>query len=195
MLAVCAFLPFLPLIDDAMIRQLGDDDFRKREAATRFLVAEIKLGTWGGITKIQQATKSNNPEIARRSQSIWDKDRMIYLKPRGDVREHPYFFVTGGDSKDQRQLDNNDMMWKRIQQEMGEFLPYAQDWVVLLDGTCRYRVWFRTCDVPPRKLFKICQIEKLNPEKISICPVNDELCKAIQANERQEAKLIKKIKR
>ena len=37
MLAPCAFLPFLPLIDDAMIRQLGDDDFARREAATRFL--------------------------------------------------------------------------------------------------------------------------------------------------------------
>lgn len=36
MLAI-AFLPFLPLIEDTMISQLGDDDFAKREAATRFL--------------------------------------------------------------------------------------------------------------------------------------------------------------
>jgi hypothetical protein len=35
--AIGAFLPFLPLLEDAMIRQLGDDDFAKREAATPFL--------------------------------------------------------------------------------------------------------------------------------------------------------------
>jgi hypothetical protein len=38
MFTVAAFLPFLPLIEDAMIRQLGDDGFAKREAATRLQV-------------------------------------------------------------------------------------------------------------------------------------------------------------
>jgi hypothetical protein len=33
----CAILPFLPLIVDAHIRQLGGEDFTKRETATQFL--------------------------------------------------------------------------------------------------------------------------------------------------------------
>jgi hypothetical protein len=78
MFTVAAVLPFLPLIEDAMIRQLGHDDFAKRETATRFL--ERMLRDTDGISNyylflsIKEAQESSDPEIRIRSRRLCDRN-------------------------------------------------------------------------------------------------------------------------
>jgi hypothetical protein len=87
----CAFLPFLPLIEDAIIRQLGDDDFAKREAATRFL-SKLLQDTDGfrnlpALLVIKKARANKNPEIRRRIERLYDQNRSRYFL------DCPYFCI------------------------------------------------------------------------------------------------------
>src|SRR5438067_1354287 len=65
-------LPFVPVVggDDAeiarLVKQLGDDDFAKREAATKRL-EEIGEPALDAVTK---ATTSSDPEVRRRAVDI-----------------------------------------------------------------------------------------------------------------------------
>jgi hypothetical protein len=79
----CAFLPFLPLIVDAQIQRLGDDDFAKREAATRFLGRFLQdtdgmSNQWAFIT-IRDAQKNQSPEIRIRAKDLHDGCKSKYL--------------------------------------------------------------------------------------------------------------------
>jgi hypothetical protein len=75
MFTVAAVLPFLPLIEDAMIRQLGDDDFAKREAATRFLERVLQNTKDTPIhplfLKIEEAHNGKNAEIRLRTRRLY----------------------------------------------------------------------------------------------------------------------------
>jgi hypothetical protein len=75
MFTVAAVLPFLPLIEDAMIRQLGDDDFAKREAATRFLERMLKatngIRNYWMLAKIVEAKASKDAETRNRAKIVF----------------------------------------------------------------------------------------------------------------------------
>jgi hypothetical protein len=75
MFTVAAVLPFLPLIEDAMIRQLGGDDFAKREAATRFLESMLKdtngIRNYWILAKIVEAKASKDAETRNRAKMIF----------------------------------------------------------------------------------------------------------------------------
>jgi hypothetical protein len=58
----CAFLPFLPLIVDAQIRQLGHDNSAKREAAMQFLEKVMRTSrgreSYSVLKKVGDALKA-----------------------------------------------------------------------------------------------------------------------------------------
>src|SRR6516164_5886708 len=74
MFTVAAVLPFLPLIEDAMIRQLGDNDFAKREAATRVLERMLKdtdgLRNYWILAKVIEATTDSDAEVRTRVKEL-----------------------------------------------------------------------------------------------------------------------------
>jgi hypothetical protein len=95
----CAFLPFLPLIVDAQISQLGDDDFAKREAATR-MIQMIVQDTDGFryrwiLGALQRASQSINPEVRLRTRGLYLESRprffqeypWLYMVVRADLRD------------------------------------------------------------------------------------------------------------
>jgi hypothetical protein len=79
MFTFAAFLPFLPLIEDAMIRQLGDDDFVKREAATRMLEKMLQdtdgLSNYWMLVRVQKATSNQDQEIRFRTRHLYAQHR------------------------------------------------------------------------------------------------------------------------
>ena len=84
MFTVGAFLPFLPLIVDAHIRQLGDADFAKRAAATRFL-SKVLQDTDGwknqeAMAKIKTAMESKDAEIKHRATLLYNGNRWHYFQ-------------------------------------------------------------------------------------------------------------------
>jgi hypothetical protein len=91
MFIVAAVLPFLPLIEDAMIRQLGDDDFAKREAATRFLEKVLQdtdgIRNYDALVKVKRACESYDLECKERAKTLYKSHREKY------VGEHPYVGV------------------------------------------------------------------------------------------------------
>src|SRR5437764_11760888 len=71
--AVCVSLPLVsPVVAeddkeiDRLVKQLGDDDFKKREAATKRLTA---IGE-PALDALQKATTSDDPEVALRAKYI-----------------------------------------------------------------------------------------------------------------------------
>jgi hypothetical protein len=83
MLAACAFLPFLPLIVDAHIRQLGDNDFAKREAATAFLHKVLRcrdgLRNDTHLRQLVDAWGRSSGETCRRCELLYGAHRDEYL--------------------------------------------------------------------------------------------------------------------
>ncbi len=92
MFTVAAFLPFLPLIEDAMIRQLGDDDFAKREAATRFLAKVLQdtdgCRNYSLLLAVKKARVDKNPEISMRAKRLYLENSSNYY------REYLYLYIT-----------------------------------------------------------------------------------------------------
>jgi hypothetical protein len=92
MFTVAAVLPFLPLIEDAMIRQLGDDDFAKREAATRFLGSILRRSgetrNYRLFLKLQESQNNTDAEICMRSKLLCQRNKKHILD-----KKYPYFCV------------------------------------------------------------------------------------------------------
>jgi hypothetical protein len=90
----CAFLPFLPLIVDAQIRQLGDDDFSKRESATRFLsrVLADTDGFWNYsiLLAVKKARENKSAEIKKRAKKLYDGAYRNYFR---EYREYPFVCI------------------------------------------------------------------------------------------------------
>jgi hypothetical protein len=97
MFTVAAFLPFLPLIVDAHIQQMGDDDFWKREAATRFLERMLQdtdgLSNYWMLVKVQKATTSQNQENRMRARHLYNQHR------EGFFLSYPYICFVIDDAK------------------------------------------------------------------------------------------------
>src|SRR5271165_2652475 len=87
----CAILPFLPLIEDAMICQLGDPNPAKHEAAMRFLDKMLRdsngLRDYGAFRKIVDA-RGKGPPKAREwcCHLYWEHKDRYFL-------EYPYVVV------------------------------------------------------------------------------------------------------
>jgi hypothetical protein len=118
MFTVAAFLPFLPLIEDAMIRQLGNDDFAKREAATRFLVKVLRdtdgLRNYSALVKVHKATEHRDAEISRRAENLYLANKSKY------ILDYPYCMVI---LKGENIGKNHDAAaWKNIEKELGRNL-------------------------------------------------------------------------
>jgi hypothetical protein len=79
MFTVAAFLPFLSLIVDTHIQQMGDDDFQKREASTRFLERMLQdtdgLSNYWVLVKVEKATTSQNQENRMRARHLYKQQR------------------------------------------------------------------------------------------------------------------------
>jgi hypothetical protein len=89
MFTVAAFLPFLPLIEDAMIRQLGDDDFARREAATRVLERMLRdtdgIRNYWALERVMKVKE--NTEARRRAARLYHANKLKY------ILEHRYIVV------------------------------------------------------------------------------------------------------
>jgi hypothetical protein len=163
MFTVAAVLPFLPLIEEAMIRQLGDDDFAKREAATRFLENVLRdtdgIRNYGALVKVKMACESYDLECKERAKTLYKSHREKY------VGEHPYIGVLIRPGLvDNLGLDNElgRRSWKNIQILEGWF----GGWVY--NG--RHGTRFSAAVPPnlePRKLFAL----KNRKEVIAIVPL------------------------
>jgi hypothetical protein len=83
MFTVAAVLPFLPLIEDAMIRQLGDDTYWKREAATRFLSRMLRdtdgIRSYWILLKVKKAAGDRREEVSRRADTLYRTYRPNYI--------------------------------------------------------------------------------------------------------------------
>jgi hypothetical protein len=88
---IAGFLPFFPLAEDAMIRQLGDDDLTKRESATRFLDKILEdtdgVSNYWMLKKVKDARSNQNQEIRKRAERIYIAHRSKY------VIDHSCFFA------------------------------------------------------------------------------------------------------
>lgn len=86
-----AFVSFLPLITDAMVRQLGDDDFAKREAATRFLAKVLQdtdgCRNYSVLLAVKKARADKNPERAIRAKRLYVDNGSNYY------REYAYLHI------------------------------------------------------------------------------------------------------
>lgn len=87
-----AFVSFLSLITDDMIRQLGDDDFAKREAATRFLAKVLQdtdgCRNYSVLQAVKKARADKNPERTIRAKRLYLDYGSNYY------REYAYLFLT-----------------------------------------------------------------------------------------------------
>jgi|SRR5579884_905553 len=87
----CAMLPFLSIIVDTRIRQLGDDYFGKREAATRFLSKVLQdtdgCRNYSILLKVKKASECKDAEIRIRAQRLYETFRKQYFG------EHRFFCI------------------------------------------------------------------------------------------------------
>jgi hypothetical protein len=107
MFTVAAMLPFLPLIEDAMIRQLGNDDFAKREAATRLL--ERILQDTDGVRNYWALLRVKN--TAGMDLEAASRIKRLYLDHKSKyVLEHQFFVII---IKSDKVIENIDRrLWK-----------------------------------------------------------------------------------
>ena len=88
----CTVLSFLPLIVDAHIRQLGDDDFARREAATRFLSKVLQdtdgFRNYEALVMVRKTQEDKNPEIRLRARQLYQKHKSDFFL------EYPYICIT-----------------------------------------------------------------------------------------------------
>jgi hypothetical protein len=165
MFTVAAVLPFLPLIEDAMIRQLGDDDFGKQKQAVVFLHKAIRssygLESLAVLERIQRAA-DNEVKLwdARRNNGLrpetpmLDKLREIYRNNEQVAKfKDPYgqfFFLamysTAKGSDKER--------WEEIKQTLGDIIYAGDYWGVRLSNG-GYRIIFSRKNLTGENLYRL----------------------------------------
>jgi hypothetical protein len=121
----CAILPFLPLIVDAHINQLGDDDFTKREASTLFL-AKL-LGDTDGIRNYELyllvkrvvVDKSKTEETRLRAYQLYKDNREKYFL------EYRYItiIITRDEPLMKKDSPSRNNYWPQAEKRMKSILP------------------------------------------------------------------------
>jgi hypothetical protein len=168
----CAFLPFLPLIIDAHIIQLGDRRDGKRMEAERFLDKAMQnrrgLDSYLIYEKIKTALNVENKIIAageaqgRRDYDEGKKNSLTGLRSRNDAIEalHPaaeeFLLMDTGVEARKKALDKENL--QGLKDIFGDLLDSADYWGVNRPG--RYFAIFSWRKLTPQKIDRLMEIRK-----------------------------------
>ena len=128
----CAILPFLPLIVDAHIRQLGDDDFTKRNAAALFLEKVLRdtdgFRNHDAVVKLKRAMHSQDREVCNRARELYEVATPLYF------RENPYVCVLFKADGEKNRTDTKPEV-ERMKKVCGDLIQHNSG------GRGGYRSW------------------------------------------------------
>jgi hypothetical protein len=181
------------LTADAMILQLGDPDFQKREAATQIshwgLQDTDKIRNHRLLVKVRKAREHRNPEIKARTCKLYDYHKKNYLL------EYPFVSTNFVRQCIER---TREMQWRRLVEVYGDLLNDADLWVETNQGT--YIVIFPSKNLTAPKLYRLRAV-KVRTERghtdntnIGMSGLNEELMKDIRERMTSANRFIKEKK-
>jgi hypothetical protein len=162
----CTVLPFLPLIVDAHIRQLGDDDFARREEATRFLSKVLHdtdgFRNYDSLVMVRKTQEDKNPESRSRARQLYQKHKS------GFFLEYPYICIT-------LKMDNvrKDVSWRESVRKLRPIVAEVDSGFVINNSWEKGgNVYYVIC---PTKGLDSAKLKKIQAKKefVKFSPLDD----------------------
>jgi hypothetical protein len=176
----CAFLPFLPLIVDAHIRQLEDDDFARRTASAAFLDGILRdtdgYRNYGEFLQVKWARESKNSRIKAATTLLYERHKEKH------IRNQPFLmFLFDAEELPKTKQE----AWQYIRTTLGDVFLRAEYWTITTPGY--YRVCFRTRDLSAEQIHTLVGVVKQRREPsgrndVGIVGIEDSHARALRVS-------------